>query len=457
MTGIDAPLEGVWEGVLKVGAVELRVVLHVSRGADGAPQATLDVPDQGAHGLSIDALVFNDTELRFDMTTPPASFAGTRDATGHVVVGTYEQAGTPVPLTLEWRETATQLVRPQEPKPPFPYRSEDVQYENAGAGVTLAGTVTIPAGDGPFPAALLITGSGAQDRNEELFGHKPFLVIADYLTRAGIAVLRVDDRGVGGSTGNTTSATTEDLAGDVEAGVSFLLARPEIDPVRIGLIGHSEGGLIAPIVAARSAAIAYIVLMAGPGLPGENILLAQAALIAEASGSSKAQIAANGELQRRIFAVLRSEKEPGDAEAPLRTVIADGLAQLARLAAADPASAMDTQPMVESQVRAVNSPWFRFFLTYDPRPVLAKVRCPVLAIDGSHDLQVPAEENLAAIRDALHSGGNDRVTTRIFPGLNHLFQTSETGHPTEYGRIEETIAPVALELIRSWILEQVGP
>ena len=269
-------------------------------------------------------------------------------------------------------------------------------------------------------------------------------------------MLRVDDRGVGGSGGDTRSATTEDLAGDVETGIGFLLQRPEIDANRIGLIGHSEGGLIAPIVAARSAAIAYIVLMAGPGLPGEDILLAQGELIARAANTSEAQIAANADLQRQIFAVLRSERDPEVAEPLLRTVVRDGLAKLARMSATDPGKVPDTEHLVEAQVQAVNSPWFRFFLTYDPRPVLAKVRCPVLALDGDHDLQVPAEENLAAIRDALHAGGNDRLTTRLLPGLNHLFQTSTTGHPSEYGTIEETIAPAALELIGSWIREQVG-
>lgn len=280
-------------------------------------------------------------------------------------------------------------------------------------------------------------------------------MLADSLTRAGIAVLRVDDRGVGGSSGDTMTATSEDLAGDVEAGVAFLLTRPEIDAGKIGLVGHSEGGLIAPIVATRSAEIAYIVLMAGPGLPGEDILLLQGALIARAAGSSDTQVAANSDLQRQIFAVLRGDADPQAAEAQLRTVIGQGLARLARLSSTGEAAPADTEHLVEAQVQAVNSPWFRFFLTYDPRPVLARVTCPVLAIDGGHDLQVPAEENLAAIQQALRAGGNAHVTARVLPRLNHLFQTSETGHPSEYGRIEETIAPVALELIGSWIREQV--
>jgi hypothetical protein len=197
-------------------------------------------------------------------------------------------------------------------------------------------------------------------------------------------------------------------------------------------------------------------MMAGPGLPGDDILLAQGELIARAAGTSEAQIAANRDLQRQIFAIVRTYGDPQEAEQPLRTVISEGLTKLARMSAPDSAATPSTAHLVEPQMQAVNSPWFRFFLTYDPRPVLAGVRCPVLALDGSHDLQVPAEVNLAAIRDALGSGGNDRVTIRLLPGLNHLFQMSETGHPSEYGRIEETIAPMALKLIASWIREQVG-
>jgi pimeloyl-ACP methyl ester carboxylesterase len=456
MTLPAAPIDGVWEGTLAVGTTKLAVVLHVSRSADGAQHATVDIPSQGAKGVAVDTVVFDAAGMRFEMKAIAGMFAGTRDTTGYVIAGTFTQAGTAMPLGLMWRPTATEPGRPQEPKPPYPYRTEDVSYENRAGGVTLAGTLTTPVGEGPFAAALLITGSGAQDRNEELFGHKLFLVIADSLTRAGIAVLRVDDRGVGGSTGSTLDASSEDLAGDVETGVAFLLTRPEIDGLKIGLVGHSEGGLIAPMVASRSEAIAYIVLMAGPGLPGADILLAQGVLIARAAGTSEAQIAANADLQRQIFAVLRSESDPRAAEADLRTVIREGLARLARLSAPDGAAVADTEHLVEAQVRGVNSTWFRFFLTYDPRPALTRVRCPVLALDGSHDLHFPAEENLAAIREALRAGGNDRVTTRMLPNLNHLFQTSETGHPSEYGAIEETIAPVALELIGTWIQEQVA-
>ena len=453
MTDKPKAIEGVWEGKLKVGGVELRLVLRVSKESDGSLNASVDSPDQGAMGLEVDSIELDDDGVtRFEMKTLSAKFEGTRDEVGNTIVGEFTQAGTTLPLVLGWQERASELPRPQEPQKPYPYRAEEVRYENKAGGVTLAGTLTIPTQQGSFPAALLISGSGPQDRDESLFGHKPFLVLADYLTRMGIAVLRVDDRGVGGSTGQTRTSTSEDLAGDVEAGVAFLKTRPEVDPAKIGLIGHSEGGIIAPMVAAQSAEIAYVVLMAGPGLPGEEILILQGALVAKAEGKSDEQIAENRELQERIFEIIRSEKDPQAAEARMRLTIKDGLT---RLSAVDKEATSVTVEFVEAQVQAVQSPWFRFFLTYDPRPALRKVKCPVLALNGEKDLQVPARENLAAIEGALKVGHNPRMTVKELPKLNHLFQTSETGRISEYARNEETIAPIALELIGSWIKEQI--
>jgi len=433
--------------------VELRLVLRVSQESDGSLSATVDSPDQGAMDLKVGAIELGDGGVtRFEMKTLSAMFEGTRDDVGATIVGDFTQAGTSLPLILRWRERASELRRPQEPQEPYPYRAEEVRYQDRAGGATLAGTLTIPTGQGLFPAALLITGSGPQDRDESVFGHKPFLVLADYLTRMGIGVLRVDDRGVGGSTGQTRNVTSEDLAGDVEAGVALLKTRPEIDPAKIGLIGHSEGGIIAPMVAARSSEVAYIVLMASPGLPGEEILIRQGALVAKAEGRSDEQITVNRDIQKRLFQIIRSEKDPQVAEARIRLTIREGLA---RLSAADQDAASDTAAFVESQVQIAQSPWLRFFLTYDPRPALRRVKCPVLAINGERDLQVPAEENLAAIEGALRDGHNPRMTVQVLPRLNHLFQTSETGRVSEYARNEETIAPIALELIGSWIKDQV--
>jgi uncharacterized protein len=337
------------------------------------------------------------------------------------------------------------LNRPQEPKKPYPYDEEEVAYENKRDGVKLAGTLTFPRGKGPFPAVLLITGSGPQDRDESLLGHKPFLVLADYLTRQGIAVLRVDDRGVGGSTGSVPNSTTENFAADVMAGVEFLRARKEIDPKQIGLIGHSEGGLIAPMVAAQNGDVAFIVLMAGAGLTGEEILYMQGAMIMKASGASAGQLAKQRATQESMFKILKEEKDPAAAEKRLREEMSKSLTEEEK---------KKSEQTIAAHIKLANTPWFRYYLTLDPRPALRKVKCPVLALNGENDLQVSANENLREIGAALKAGGNNDVTIARLPKLNHLFQTSETGSPNEYIKIEETIAPVALKTIGDWILKR---
>ena len=298
---------------------------------------------------------------------------------------------------------------------------------------------------------ILISGSGAQDRDETIFQHKPFLVLADYLTRRGVAVLRVDDRGVGGSTGSTSKSTSEDFAGDVRAGIAYLKSRPEIDAKRIGLIGHSEGGLIAPIVAASSRDVAFIVLMAGTGLPGDQIMIMQGQLIAKVMGADQKALEKQKDMQSRLFEILRTETNREKASGLMR----EALKKIMNEAATDEKKAVgDIDAFIDSQVAKVGSPWFRFFLTFDPRPTLAKVKCPVLALNGEKDLQVPPKENLAEIEKAVKKAGNTRVTVKQLPALNHLFQTCKTGSVAEYGVIEETIAPAALKVIGDWVVEQ---
>jgi len=337
------------------------------------------------------------------------------------------------------------LNRPQEPKKPYPYDEEEVGYENKRDGVKLAGTLTFPRGKGPFPAVILITGSGPQDRNESLLGHKPFLVLADYLTRQGIAVLRVDDRGVGGSTGSVPNSTTENFAADVTAGIEFLKTRKEIDPKQIGLIGHSEGGLVASMVAAENGDVAFIVLMAGAGLTGEEILYMQGAMMMKANGANADQLAKQRATQKSMFKILKEEKDPAAAEKRLREELSKSLTEEEK---------KKSEQTIAVHIKLANTPWFRYYLTLDPRPALRKVRCPVLALNGENDLQVSANENLREIEAALKAGGNNDVTIARLPKLNHLFQTSETGSPNEYIKIEETIAPVALSAIGDWILKR---
>ena len=440
----------VWEGTLEVqGGIKLRLAFHTLMTKGGAIRATMDSPDQGAFGFKVDKAEVSKESLKFTLSKI-GEFEGKLDPTGESAVGRWKQGGVSLPLTLKKVAEATQVRRPQTPKGPFPYASKEVAYDSRAKGVRIAGTLTLPEGDGPFPAALLITGSGPQDRDETLLGHKPFLVLADALTRRGIAVLRVDDRGVGGSTGDNAKATTADFAEDTLGGLDFLKGDERIDRLRIGLIGHSEGGLIAPIVASRSDDVAFIILMAGPGLPGDQILSAQLKLILKASGADEDAIRRSAESQARLIAIAKKTEDPKLAAEKLKAAsleMAKSLPEGERkaLAETDPNGAL---------VSTLASPWFRYFLNFDPGPTLAKVRCPVLAINGEKDLQVPCKENLEAIDLAVRSGGNDRVTVREMAGLNHLFQPCTTGAPSEYAAIEETFAPAALRAIGDWIIEQ---
>lgn len=451
-TGPD--LAGTWLGTLDVGA-KLRLVFHVQAGEASTWTATMDSPDQGANGIPVSAVVVSGLDVRFEVAVAGAAYAGTFDAETGRITGSWLQGGMTLPLVLERTAGVEPPKRPQEPKAPFPYRAEDVRFENAEAGIMLAGTFTVPPGAGPFPAVVLVTGSGPQNRDEELLGHKPFAVLADHLTRWGIAVLRYDDRGIGASGGNFATATTEDFAGDALAAVAFLRSRPEVAGARIGIAGHSEGGIVAPMAAVRSNEVAFLVLLAGTGLRGEEIIYLQSALIGRAEGGEEQAIEKNLARQKAYFDVVASEPDPAKAAGTLKTMMD---ADLAAMTDAEKASAgltgTNTDVLIASQIEQLNSPWFRYFLSYDPLPALSRVRVPVLALNGTLDLQVPYRENLAAIEKALRDGGNDDVTIVALEGLNHLFQTARTGSPTEYASIEETMAPRALETISNWIVEK---
>ncbi len=452
---IPEELEGIWEGKLKLnGGVELRLALKVEKGKDGRLKATLASPDQGANNIPISSIAFKDDVLNLESKIIAAKFTGKRNKEKSAFEGEFNQGGVKLPLALKKTDKITEAARPQTPKPPFPYRALDVSYENKTAGVRLAGTLTVPSGKGPFPAVILITGSGAQDRDESILGHKLFFVLADYLARRGVAVLRVDDRGVGGSTGSTKTSTSDDFAGDALSGLAFLKGRTEIDVKKIGLCGHSEGGLIAPIAAARSKDVAFIVLMAGTGLPGSEILETQGQLILKAGGASESEMKKERDHQKRLIDIIAMEKDEKAAEAKLRGAWKE-------IVAAMPESerkALDATggSLHEAAIEGFNNAWFRYFLTYDPRSTLRTVHCPVLAINGEKDLQVSAKENLAEIAKALAAGGNREVKTVELPGLNHLFQPCKTGSPSEYGSIETTIAPEALKTIGDWIVLQTG-
>jgi fermentation-respiration switch protein FrsA (DUF1100 family) len=441
-------LAGAWLGTLKVPMAELRVVFNITANPDGSLSATLDSPDQGATGVPITSISFANGQLTLESKPIQGRYEGTLSADGSTMDGKWTQAGISLDLPMKRVTEAPKPMRPQEPKKPYPYIDEEVTYQNAKAGIILAGTLTMPRTGSPFPAVLLITGSGSQDRDETVFGHRPFLVLADFLTRRGIAVLRVDDRGMGGSKGDTSQATSEDSAQDVSAGIEFLKTRKEIDAKRIGLIGHSEGGIIAPMVAVKSADVSFIVLMAGTGVTGDRIIEGQIARLLTVAGADQALIDSTIRAQRRVCEVVQRETNPELLKQEVRKVIADTVSKLDET---QKQAIGYSDAFVDMQVTAATSTWFRFFIMHDPTTVLRKVKCPVLAINGELDMQVPAQENLSAIEGALREGGNADFTVRELPGLNHLFQTAKTGAVDEYARIEETMSPRALETIAQWI------
>ena len=410
---------GTWGGRVNIDGVDQRIRCVLTE-AEGVLQFTEYSVKRGnveekytyQRGDPFQSTV-NGNTISLTMSAVRASYTGTLSRVDGRITGTFTREGRTFPLVLDRVDRAgaradeaeVPTSRPQDPEEPFPYLAEDVTYANPIGGHTLAGTFTRPASGGPFPAVILISGSGPHDRDGAGVGHRPFLVVADHLTRRGIAVLRYDDRGVGGSTGEFAPATSRDLASDALAAVAYLKGRDDVDPGRIGLAGHSEGGLIAPMVAVESPDVSYIVLMAAPGVRGERLAAAQTELINRAAGVSEEEIA---EMVEQLKAATATD------------------------------------------------PWFRYFLTYEPAEMIEQVTVPVLAINGEKDLQVPHEENLREIEAALQRGGNTRYEIRAFPDLNHLFQHAETGAPSEYQAIEETWSVEVMEVIADWILKTVG-
>lgn len=442
-------ITGSWIGKISTGAIDLRIVFNISLTGKDTLSATLDSPDQGAKNIKMGTVTFTGKTLRIVAPMMLAEYNGTvKNDT--LIEGTWKQAGNSLPLNVVRLKAAFTINRPQEPNPPFPYSTQDVTFTNEKFNIKLAGTITRPAGKGPFPAVVLISGSGAQNRDEELMGHKPFKVIADFLSRNGIAVLRYDDRGVGKSEGSPFNATSADFATDSEAAFNFLRNNPDINQKAIGLIGHSEGGLIAPIVASSNKDIAFIISLAGPGVSGEQIIHTQGADISRASGIDEKQIEENISINKKIFAVLKKESDDNKAAEKMLEVYKQILAKKNTT----PEETEKNLKQIQSSLNPAGLTWMRYFMYTDPAKFWKKVSCPVLALNGSKDLQVAADVNLPAIEKALKSGGNNNIKTVKLDGLNHLFQHSGTGLPSEYGNIEETFSPEALKIITDWILGQ---
>jgi hypothetical protein len=448
---------GLWEGSINILGTELRIAVVLT--ADGANyKATIDIPQQRAKGLPLTNVRIEATKVHFELPAGPGLAVFDGELKGGVISGKFEQSG--MAGTFELKRPAPGAApgappAPAVPVPPPPYKEEEVTIKSGA--VTLAGTLTLPASGTPGPAVVMITGSGPQNRDEEIFGFKIFRVIADHLTRRGIAVLRLDDRGVGGSSGSTSQSTTADFADDTLAGVKFLQARQEIDRRRIGLMGHSEGGLVAPMLAARVPDVAFIILMSGPGQTGEQTMLAQSELVGRPAGRTDDQIRRNQEIQRKMFAAVRSGTGWDEAAAMIRSEIKagiDALPEAQRKAIGDVEKFADTQ--VKGQMDSVRTPWFKFLLDLDPVTALEKVRCPALVLLGGHDVQVPAGPNRTAIEKAFAKGGLKNYRVEVFPRANHLYQDSETGGVGEYATLKKEFVAGFLDLVSTWILEQTG-
>ena len=441
------PVEGLWQGAIETHGMRLRFQLHVFHDPDGQLIAALDSLDQGVSGLPANHVSLKDPVFRFEIPSVAGVYEGSLNLAKNEITGKWSQTSADnLPLNFKRSDQTLELRRPQTPQPPFPYREEEVSFESPGQGVTLAATLTLPKGNGPFPAALLIAGSGPQDRDEAIAKHRAFFVIADALARKGIAVLRYDKRGIGKSTGNTDAATTMDLAADAQAALNYLKSRKEIDAARIGLIGHSEGAIIAPYLAGKSKDVAWLVLLAAPATKGEDTLLNQSELIGRAGGLTDDQIDASLEFDQVAYKLVRQEKDPDVLSEKLVGLVKDS-----GLDAALPPAALETQ------LRMLMSPWFRFFLEYDPLPNLKSVKCPVLALYGLKDLQVAAKSNEPLLKQAFEESGNTQVEVKELPELNHLFQHAYMGTPSEYAAIEETFSPEALALLVDWAVRQSFP
>ncbi|MGC1905105.1 MAG: alpha/beta hydrolase [Candidatus Acidiferrum sp.] len=441
-SGAVSTAEGTWQGALEANGMRYRLQLHISHDTKGQLTAAMDSIDQGINGFRASQATESDSAIHLELPAVHSTYDGTLNSVRNSITGTWRQNGEPTQLTFKRSDQILELRRPQNPQKPYPYDEQELTFSNARAGTSLAATLTLPRGAGPFSAAILLAGSGPLDRDETDGGHHPFLVLADHLTRKGIAVLRFDKRGIGKSTGSYEDATTADFASDAEAAFAFLKTKKEIDPRKIGIIGHSEGGIIASMIASRSNGVAWIAVLAGPATKGEETLLIQSDLITRAAGMTNDQVAKSLDFDRKSYNLVRNEKD----RATLERELAD-LVQVSGLGPAMPPT------FVQRQIHWTSSPWFRYFLDYDPVPALQQTKCPVLVLSGEKDLQVPPQQNLPLIRKALEDGGNKDSQVVEMPGLNHQFQHCYMGLPSESRAIEETFAPDAMTAISDWIMK----
>jgi len=451
MKAQEGNVTGSWLGRLSVGAVELRIVFNIRINDEGNYTATMDSPDQGAKDIPMGQVNLSNDSLSIKAPALYGEYIGVM-LNDTCIEGTWTQAGTSYDLDLVKQEGAFKLNRPQEPVPPYTYREEHITFPSLSGDFKLGGTFTIPAGEGPFPATILVSGSGSQNRDEEIFGHKPFKVLADYLTSGGIAVLRYDDRGVGESGGTPLGATSADLAADARSAFEYLIGRDDINNEQVGVTGHSEGGLIAFMLAAENADIDFIVSLAGPGVSGKIILQDQTEYISRLNNVPEDVLQQSMKVNNTIYSILEDCENPDVGIENINTYVSD----FYREEGESEETIQQVLNNLKSTINTASYPWLRYFTKSDPAEYFSEIECPVLALNGEKDCQVMAEKNITAIVTGLENAGHKDVTGLVLPGLNHLFQHADTGLPNEYGEIEETMSPEVLTIILQWISERVN-
>ena len=451
------PATNAWSGMLKAGPQNIELRLNFTQKEDKSWQSSWDVPAQKAMGIPSSKTEWSGAQVTIEIKAIGASFSGNLNAEGNKLEGNWMQSGGTFPLVLEPFSAAKRTEpkdKPQTPKPPFAYISKDYVYQGSETKLTYGATMTYPNESGTFPTLILITGSGMQDRDESILNHKPFHVLADFFTKNGYAVLRVDDRGAGKSTGDFQQSSSEDFALDVEEHVRFISSLPMVNTKKIGLLGHSEGGLIAPMVAARNKSIAFIILFAGPGVPIVELMAQQNEAVFKSVGMPAKVIDTYIPLYKNLMKTLTQAPDVNSgiekANEITRAWYLTSDKEMVKLTTGINSEA-DIPGFVNTMSRELSSKWWKFFANYQPEPVLQKVKCPVLAINGGADIQVVADANLKGIENALLKGGNKRVTIKKFDALNHLFQKCSTCTVTEYSTLETTIEPEVLAFLLEWL------
>lgn len=441
-------ISGDWYGNLSAMGSEINFVFQINKNSESY-SGLMSVPQQNANEIPLSSVTYTDNTLILKFNPAGLNYSG--QINNRQIEGTFSQNGMNFPLILTREKPKAKIMnRPQEPKAPFPYESEEVQFENSAENISLAGTFTYPKAKN-FPVVILISGSGQQDRNAEIFGHKPFWVIADYMTRNGIGVLRLDDRGVGKSGGDPSKSTSLNFATDIEAAFEYLKKNPIVNAKKIGLIGHSEGGMIATIAAAKNPTFQFIVMMAAPGIPCDELLLEQSYSIGKSSGMNEKELLETKKINQQIYTVVKSEKSNETALAELENFLFEMYKEDTTFNSLEE---KNKKTVIHQQINPLLTPWYRYFIRYRPEVNLEKITCPVLVLNGENDLQVLPQTNVEGIKKALLKAQNKSVTTKVYPNLNHLFQESKTGNIEEYGTIEQTFSPQVLQDIKDWILKQ---